>query len=54
LHKKYNAKRIVVSTYQSVTGTGKKAVDQLHGRKKKKHLVEMEQNIQWHINTPLI
>jgi aspartate-semialdehyde dehydrogenase len=29
LHKQYQAKRIVVSTYQSVTGTGKKAVDQL-------------------------
>lgn len=29
LHKKYKLKRIVVSTYQSVTGTGKKAVDQL-------------------------
>lgn len=29
LHRKYNIKRIVVSTYQSVTGTGKKAVDQL-------------------------
>ncbi len=29
LHKKYGIKRIVVSTYQSVTGTGKKAVDQL-------------------------
>jgi aspartate-semialdehyde dehydrogenase len=29
LHKKYSIKRIVVSTYQSVTGTGKKAVDQL-------------------------
>ena len=29
LHKKYQAKRLVVSTYQSVTGTGKKAVDQL-------------------------
>jgi aspartate-semialdehyde dehydrogenase len=29
LHKKYKAERIVVSTYQSVTGTGKKAVDQL-------------------------
>lgn len=29
LHKKYNIKRVVVSTYQSVTGTGKKAVDQL-------------------------
>ncbi|HEV7621460.1 MAG TPA: aspartate-semialdehyde dehydrogenase [Flavisolibacter sp.] len=29
LHKKYKIKRVVVSTYQSVTGTGKKAVDQL-------------------------
>jgi aspartate-semialdehyde dehydrogenase len=29
LHKKYQVRRIVVSTYQSVTGTGKKAVDQL-------------------------
>lgn len=29
LHKKYGIKRVIVSTYQSVTGTGKKAVDQL-------------------------
>lgn len=29
LNKKYNIKRVVVSTYQSVTGTGKEAVDQL-------------------------
>ncbi len=29
LHEKYKIKRIVVSTYQSVTGTGKAAVDQL-------------------------
>ena len=29
LHKKYKIKRVVVSTYQSVTGTGKAAVDQL-------------------------
>jgi len=29
LHKAYKIRRIVVSTYQSVTGTGKKAVDQL-------------------------
>ena len=29
LHKKYQIKRVVVSTYQSVTGTGKAAVDQL-------------------------
>lgn len=31
LHKKYKIKRAIVSTYQSVTGTGKKAVDQLEG-----------------------
>ncbi len=29
LHNKYNIKRLVVSTYQSVSGTGKSAVDQL-------------------------
>lgn len=29
LHDRYKIKRVVVSTYQSVTGTGKKAVDQL-------------------------
>lgn len=29
LHKKYTIKRVVVSTYQSVTGTGKNAVDQM-------------------------
>ena len=35
LHKKYIAKRIVVSTYQSVTGTGVKAVDQMMGERNK-------------------
>lgn len=30
LHQKYKLKRVVVSTYQSVTGTGKDAVDQLN------------------------
>ena len=34
LHKKYKISRIVVSTYQSVTGTGKKAVDQLFNERK--------------------
>src|SRR5699024_8228771 len=29
LHKKYKMKRVIVSTYQSVSGTGKKAVQQL-------------------------
>ncbi len=30
LHQKYKLKRAIISTYQSVTGTGKNAVDQLH------------------------
>jgi len=29
LHKQYNIKRIVVSTYQSISGTGVKAIKQL-------------------------
>ncbi|MEM6360321.1 MAG: aspartate-semialdehyde dehydrogenase [Bacteroidota bacterium] len=33
LHKNYKIKRLVVSTYQSVTGTGKAAVDQLMGER---------------------
>src|SRR6266487_4205271 len=35
LHKKYKISRVVVSTYQSVTGTGKKAVDQLRAEREK-------------------
>lgn len=31
LNQKYDIKRVVVSTYQSVTGTGKEAVEQLEG-----------------------
>jgi aspartate-semialdehyde dehydrogenase len=34
LHKKYKIKRVVVSTYQSVSGTGVKAVDQLMNERK--------------------
>jgi aspartate-semialdehyde dehydrogenase len=34
LHKRYHVKRIVVSTYQSVTGTGVKAVAQLQNERK--------------------
>jgi aspartate-semialdehyde dehydrogenase len=34
LHDKYKITRVVVSTYQSVTGTGKKAVDQLMNERK--------------------
>jgi len=33
LHKKYGVKRVVVSTYQSVTGTGQKAVKELMGQR---------------------
>ena len=29
LHKKYKIKRVIVSTYQSITGTGVKGVQQL-------------------------
>ncbi len=36
LHEVYGIKRVVVSTYQSVTGTGKKAVDQLFNERAKK------------------
>ena len=34
LHKKYNLKRVVISTYQSITGTGKQAVDQMEVERK--------------------
>lgn len=34
LHKYFTIKRIVVSTYQCITGTGKKAVDQMGGERK--------------------
>ena len=34
LHQKYKIKRVVVSTYQSVTGTGMQAVDQLFSERK--------------------
>ena len=34
LHKAYGAKRVIVSTYQSITGTGKAAVDQLEGERR--------------------
>ena len=34
LHQKYKARRVVVSTYQSVTGTGVKAVNQLMNERK--------------------
>jgi aspartate-semialdehyde dehydrogenase len=36
LHKKYKIKRVVVSTYQSITGTGVKAVEQLENERQGK------------------
>jgi len=39
LHQKYKIKRVVVSTYQSVTGTGKAAVDQLFAERAGDHSV---------------
>src|ERR1043165_5667887 len=55
LHKKYKVKRVVVSTYQSVTGTGKKAVVQLmderngvEGAKAYPHKIDM--NVLPHID----
>ena len=34
LHKAYKIKRLVISTYQSVSGTGKNAIDQLNGERR--------------------
>ncbi|UII34145.1 aspartate-semialdehyde dehydrogenase [Fulvivirga ulvae] len=55
LHKKYGVKRLVISTYQSVTGTGKAAVDQLmnerngvEGEKVYPHKIDM--NVLPHID----
>lgn len=33
LHKKYGVKRVIVSTYQSVSGTGKAAIDQMNAER---------------------
>ncbi len=48
LHREYKIRRVVVSTYQSVTGTGKKAVRQLkderiniHGEKAYPHRIDL-------------
>jgi aspartate-semialdehyde dehydrogenase len=34
LHKKFGVKRVIVSTYQSITGTGVKAVEQMENERK--------------------
>lgn len=41
LHARYKIRRVVVSTYQSVTGTGVKAVSQLFDERKGKENIEM-------------
>lgn len=49
LHKKYGIKRVVVSTYQSVTGSGLKGINQLEGeregREVKKHTLTLSTGI---------
>lgn len=56
LHDKYQIKRVVVSTYQSVTGTGKAAVDQLMGERagdkdvEKAYAHEIDLNVIPHID----
>ena len=55
LHAKYKIKRVVVSTYQSVTGTGVKAVDQLMNERKgiegpKAYPYEIDLNVLPHID----
>lgn len=41
LHKKYGIKRLVISTYQSVTGTGKAAVEQMEDERQFGHSSNM-------------
>lgn len=50
LHKKFGIKRIVVSTYQSVTGTGVKAVTQLMNERKSGRSDEMAYRYQIDLN----
>lgn len=55
LHEKYKINRVIVSTYQSVTGTGVKAVDQLMNERKgidgpKAYPYEIDLNVLPHID----
>jgi aspartate-semialdehyde dehydrogenase len=50
LHKRYKIKRVVVSTYQSVTGTGVKAVNQLMNERKNGRSDEMAYKYQIDLN----
>ena len=50
LHKLFKIKRLVISTYQSVSGTGKEAIDQLYGERankdvKKIYPYKIDQNL---------
>ena len=50
LHAKYTIKRVVVSTYQSVTGTGKQAVDQLMNEREGKSLSAQDMAYKYQID----
>ena len=50
LHTKYKIKRVIVSTYQSVTGTGKQAVDQLIAERAGKQLGANEMAYKYQID----
>jgi aspartate-semialdehyde dehydrogenase len=50
LHAKYKIKRVIVSTYQSVTGTGKQAVDQLMAERAGKQLTADEMAYKYQID----
>src|SRR5690606_37356156 len=51
LHEKYTIKRVVISTYQSVTGTGVKAVAQMNNERNK---VEGEMAYKYQIDQNVI
>ncbi len=49
IHQKYKIKRIVVSTYQAVSGTGKKAIDELFDQTRAMiNFLKFEQNVYPH------
>lgn len=54
LHREFKIKRIVVSTYQSVTGTGKKAVDQLMNERRGIEITKEEMAYKYPIDLNLI
>ena len=54
LHEKYKIKRVVVSTYQSVTGTGKQAVDQLFSERKGEKLTSSQMAYKYPIDLNVI